>query len=123
MREVEVLLGNPERPHDFRNGLISAIAAWVIDHPTEPVDNTKVFAEYLRRLREAVFAERRSSVARLCRDLVILMREEGSGLDEPRRAAAKLALAQLIERFGYEESSAADAAAVLLRERFQQMLP
>ncbi len=123
MREVEALLGNPERPHDFRHGLISAIAAWAIDHPGEPINNATVFADYLRRIREAVFAERRVHVARLCRDLVILLKEEGKSLDEPRRGAAQGVLNELIQRFGYEDSSAADAAAALLRERFQQILP
>lgn len=123
MREVEALLGNPERPADFRNGLINAIAAWAIDHPGDPVDNRKVFADYLRRLREAVFAERRGSVARLCRDLMILLKEEGVGLDEQRRGAAQRALEQLRDRFGYQDSSALDAAAALMRERFYQMLP
>jgi serine protein kinase len=123
MREVEALLGSPEKPHDFRNGLISAIAAWAIDHPNEPVRNAGVFTEYLRRIREAVFAERRVLVARLCRDLVLLLRDEGAGLDQPRRVAAEAVLAELIRRFGYEKTSAADAAAALLRDRFHQLLP
>jgi predicted Ser/Thr protein kinase len=123
MREVEALLGSPERPHEFRHGLISTIAAWAIDHPGQPIDNSHVFAHYLRRIREAVFAERRSSVARLSHDIVVLLRENASGLDELRRSAARIALVELESRFGYEEASAADAAAALLRERFHQILP
>ncbi|HWA76451.1 MAG TPA: serine protein kinase PrkA [Polyangiaceae bacterium] len=123
MREVEVLLGSPERPQDFRHGLISTIAAWAIDHPGEPIDNAQVFAPYLRRIREAVFAERRTSVARLSRDIVVLQRENGAGLDEMRKNAATAAMLELATRFGYEESSAVDAAAALLRERFHQILP
>ncbi|MFO7179989.1 MAG: serine protein kinase PrkA [Pseudomonadota bacterium] len=123
MREVEQLLGSSEAPADFRHALIGTIAAWAIDHPGEPIDNGRVFAEYLRRLREAAFAERRSHVARLCRDVVILLREEGAGLDAGRRAAAQRALGELKTRFGYEDSSAVDAAAALIRERFHSMLP
>jgi hypothetical protein len=54
--------------------------------------------------------------------MVILLRQEGSGLDEPRRTAARRAVDELIRRFGYEESSAADAAAVLVSERFAEIL-
>ncbi|HEY8943676.1 MAG TPA: serine protein kinase PrkA, partial [Polyangiaceae bacterium] len=114
MREVEALLGRPERAEDFRHGLIGTIAAWAIDHPDEPIENGKVFADHLRRLREAVFAERRTILARLCRDILILQREEGAGLDEARRSAAARALGELELRFGYEQSSAVDAAAALV---------
>jgi predicted Ser/Thr protein kinase len=122
MREVEALLGRPERAEDFRHALIGTIAAWAIDHPNEPIENAQVFAGHLRRLREAVFADRRTVLARLCRDILILQREEGSGLDEARRSAATRALAEMQKSFGYEDASAGDAAAALVRERFHQML-
>lgn len=123
MREVEGLLGAPERPQEFRHGLISTIAAWAIDHPDQPVDNNRVFAAYLKRIREAAFRERRTSVARLCHDIVVLLREEGAGLDDARKAAARRALDQLEAKFGYQDESAGDAAAALVRERFHQILP
>ena len=122
MREVESLLGNSDEPAEFRHGLIGTIAAWAIDHPGQPIDNRHVFASHLRRLREAAFGERRTLVAKLCRDLVMLLKEEGAGLNEPRRSAATRAASELYTRFGYEASSAGDAAAVLVRERFHQLL-
>ena len=122
MREVESLLGNNDDPAEFRHGLIGTIAAWAIDHPGQPIDNRHVFASQLRRLREASYGERRTLVAKLCRDLVILLKEDGGGLNEPRRSAATRAASELYTRFGYEASSAGDAAAVLVRERFHQLL-
>jgi len=122
MREVEALLGSPDKPEDLRNGLIGTIAAWAIDHPDEPLDNGRVFAPQLRRLRESAFAERRVAVAKLSRDIVALLREEGSGLNEARRAAAQKALEVLESRFGYQRGSAGDAAVSLVRERFQDIL-
>jgi serine protein kinase len=122
MREVEALLGLPDKPEDLRHGLISTIAAWAIDHPDEPLDNGRVFAPQLRRLRESAFAERRSAVAKLCRDVVMLLREDGSGLNDVRRAAAQKALDVLEARFGYQRGSAGDAAVSLVRERFQDIL-
>ncbi|MGC4089562.1 MAG: hypothetical protein QM756_17070 [Polyangiaceae bacterium] len=123
MREVETLLGVAEKSQDFRHGLIGTIAAWVIDHPEEAVDNNRVFAAYLRRIREAAFAERRGSVAKLCHDIVVLLRDNGAGLDDARRSAARRALDELARKFGYEDTSAGDAAAALVRERFHQILP
>ncbi|MEO7035405.1 MAG: serine protein kinase PrkA [Polyangiaceae bacterium] len=118
MREVEALLGSPDKPEDLRNNLIGTIAAWAIDHPDTRLDNGRVFASQLRRLRESAFAERRVAVATLCRDLVALLREEGSGLNDARRLAAEKALGVLETRFGYQRGSAGDAAVALVRERF-----
>ncbi len=122
MREVEQLLGGPDKPEPFRHGLINTIAAWAIDHPGERVDNTRVFPAHLRKLREAVFSERRVAVARLSRDLVVLVKEEGSGLDESQKKAARELLDELARRYGYEQGSATDAAIALVRERFADVL-
>src|SRR5882724_6733281 len=122
MIEVEALLGANDKPEDVRHGLINTIAAWAIDHPDKSVDHAEVFAPQLRRLREAVFAERRSAVAKLCRDVLLLLKEDGSGLDAARRAAAQRAVDQLKLRFGYDDASASDAAVALVRERFVALL-
>ncbi|MES1186894.1 MAG: serine protein kinase PrkA [Myxococcales bacterium] len=122
MKEVETLLGSPDKAEDVRNGLINTIAAWAIDHPDQPVDHLKVFAPQLRRLREAVFAERRSAVAKLSRDIILLLKENGEGLDAARRGAAERAVERLKAQFGYENGSASDAAVALVRERFSALL-
>jgi predicted Ser/Thr protein kinase len=122
MQEVEALLGATGKAEDLRNGLISKIAAWAIDHPDQPVDHAKVFAPQLRRLREAVFSERRAAVAKLCRDVLLLLKEDGSGLDAARRAAALRAVERLKSQFGYEDGSASDAAVALVRERLASLL-
>jgi predicted Ser/Thr protein kinase len=120
--EVERLLGAADKPEHFRRNLINSIAAWAIDHPDESIDNRRVFSEHLRRLREAVFAERRGALAKLCRDVVLLLREEGSGLDLERRRAAEAAVKGLEGRYGYTTDSAADAAAMLIRDRYADLL-
>lgn len=121
MREVEALMGTPDKPEQLRHSLINAVAAWAIDHPGEPVDNEQVFASQLRRLRDSVFAERRTHVARLCRDIWVLVREEGTGLSDAQREAARAAIGEMCSRFGYEEMSVADAAIALVRERFADL--
>lgn len=122
MEEVETLLGLPDKPEQLRHSLISRVAAWAIDHPGQPVDNSRVFAPQLERIRNAVFSERQVVVARLCRDVVVLLREEGTGLDDQQRKAANDVIAELGRRFGYEGSSVTDAALALLRERFAEVL-
>ena len=122
MGEVEALIGAPGQAEEQRHALINSIAAWVIDHPDEPIDHQRIFSSQLRRLRQAVFGERRVAVARLCRDVMVLLRDEGAGLDDAQKAAAQKTIDELARRFGYENSSTADAAAVLVVERFGDVL-
>lgn len=122
MKEVEERLGVTVKPEDYRHSLINAIAAWAIDHPDEQVDNARVFDLQLKRLQDAVFAERRPAIARLCRDVVLLLRADGDGLNDARRREAEQLVERLHDRFGYADSSAGDAAAALVRERFAESL-
>lgn len=122
MGEVEALIGAAGQAEEQRHALINSIAAWVIDHPDEPIDHQRIFSSQLRRLRQAVFGERRVAVARLCRDVMVLLRDEGAGLDAAQRVAAQKTIDQLARRFGYLNTSTADAAAVLVVERFADML-
>ena len=59
MQEVETLLKSPDDTRERRHALISNIAAWAIEHPGVRVEESPVFATLLRRLRDAVFSERR----------------------------------------------------------------
>jgi predicted Ser/Thr protein kinase len=121
MAEVERLLDVKGDPQDWRRQLISAIAAWALDHPGQKVDSAAVFPQHIKRMREAIFADRRQAVATLARDIVVLVREEGVGVDPERRREAQAAIEGLVRRFGYCPSCAADAASLLVRKRFQDL--
>ena len=53
---------------------------------------------------------------------MVVLRGEGTGVSDARRNEVLAMLGRLRERFGYEESSAGDAAAALVRERFAETL-
>jgi predicted Ser/Thr protein kinase len=122
MTEVERLLDVKGDPQDWRRQLISAIAAWALDHPGQKVDAAHVFPQYLRRMREAIFADKRHAVALLARDIVLLVREEGVGVAAERRREAESTIERLIGRFGYCRNCAADAASLLVRRRFHDLV-
>jgi hypothetical protein len=122
MLEVEALLGAVDKPEDLRHGLMNRVAAWAIDHPGEKVDNARVFANQLKKMRDAVFVERRVLLARLARDIMLVLREETAGLDDLRVREVRAAIERLTSDFGYLEVSVADSVAVLVRERFAELL-
>ena len=121
MTEVERLLDVKGDAPDWRRQLISAIAAWALDHPGQRVDSAVLFPQHLRRMREAIFAERRPAVAQLAKSIVILVREEGSGLDAQQRRDAEGTVERMIARFRYCRECACDAASLLLRKRFNDL--
>jgi serine protein kinase len=122
MREVERLLDIKGGAEDARKQMISAIAAWAIDHPGQKVEAAQVFPQYLRRLRDAIFADKRGGVAKIARDIVILVRDEGAGLDMQRSKTARLALDRLAQKFHYCDSCGVDLASMLLRKRYNDLI-
>ncbi len=122
MEEVESRLGGADRGEAYRHSVMNRIAAWAIDHPNEPMDNGRVFATELRRMREAVFTERRATVAALCQDVAVLLKDGEGAVEPARRPAALEACRVMRARFGYEDASLADAAVALVRERYADVL-
>lgn len=122
MREVERLLDTKGDAQDWRRSLISAIAAWAIDHPGQKVQGAAVFPQHMRRMREAIFNDRRPAVALLARDVVVLVRDQGTGLDKDRRRDAEAVIERMIAKFGYCRNCAGDAASMLVRKRFHDLV-
>jgi predicted Ser/Thr protein kinase len=122
MAEVESLLGVRGDSAEYRRSLISSIAAWAIDHPGQRVENAVVFSGQTRKLREAVFLERRKQIAVLARDIVLLVSEEGKGLPDDHRRSARAALDRLESQFNYCDYCARDAASSLLRWRYAELV-
>ena len=127
MREIEGLLGVKQKNEDHRKGLISAIAAWAIDHPGQKIVNNVVFPQQLKRIRDTVFADRRKGVALVVRDLVSLLRDQrqqdsgwGDLHDEDRKKAR--GAFERLEAMGYCEHCALDAASAVMRARFAELV-
>ena len=66
--------------------------------------------------------DRRPAVAQLARWIVILVRDEGQGLEADQRRDAEGTIERMIARFGYCRECAADAASLLVRKRFNDLV-
>lgn len=122
MKEVERLLDIKGDPSESRASMLSAIAAWAIDHPGSRVDPGIVFPHYLKRMRDAIFSEKRVLVAQRARDIVLFVREDKQGLDEARKRDARATLDRMVSMFGYCDECAADAASTVLRRRMGDLV-
>ncbi len=122
MLEVERLLDVKGDAQEARRSMISGIAAWAIDHPGEKVEGKNVFPNFLRRLRDAIFSDKRVEIAKQARDIVVLLRDGGTGLDEGRKKEIREVVTQLSSRSGYCENCATDMASMLVRKRYSDLI-
>jgi serine protein kinase len=122
MRELERLLDVKGDAQDARKQMISAIAAWAIDHPGQKVEARQVFPQMIKRLKDAIFADKRGEVAKMARDVVRLVRDEGASLDDNRRRSSREVLDRLASKFGYCDNCAADMASLLVRKRYSDLI-
>ena len=117
MKSVEDKL-DVDHAGSFRNELLSAIAAWAIDHPDEEVRYQELFPRYIEQLRQAYFAERRQQVGDVGKAVIALLEEEES-LEPEQREQAQRAFSVLTTSHGYETSSAKVAIGALIAARYR----
>jgi predicted Ser/Thr protein kinase len=119
MREVERTLEISGRADDFRQSLIAKIGAWSLDHKGQKPVMSEIFADHLRRLRDAYFEKHRKTIAKGVADLVALLSGNEGHLAAEARARADSALETLVGRFGYTRESARDLVGALASMRYR----
>lgn len=118
MKRVEDSLGVTEDAGDFRNNLISRVAAWAIEHPRQKISGEIIFPEHLRRIRNAYFQDHRKKVVKIAKNALNLLSGEVDGLDKTDRDAAEHMVDRLIQDRGYCKKCMSDALARLIANRF-----
>jgi len=134
-RRVEEIL-EVKDTKEFRRNLISAVAAYAIDHPGARMDTTEIFPRYVERVKEAYYTERRSFVAAVIRDMLILLSDtpnpqapdqagalaqaqaQMQALQADRRRDAQAAIDRMLNEWGYCRLCARESVGELLRARY-----
>jgi hypothetical protein len=94
----------------WRRALVARIGAYAVDHPKErPIDFKTLFPDLLRPLRRRFFDERRDTVTRVQRNLLLSGSPEFADLPEADRRLAARSLENLTGRLGYCPVCAKDA--------------
>jgi hypothetical protein len=73
-------------------------------------------------MREAIFSDKRAEIAKMTKHIVVLVREDGAGLDAERRREAEDVVGRLVSRFAYCRECACDMVTLLLRRRFNDLV-
>jgi predicted Ser/Thr protein kinase len=119
MKEVERTLEISGRADDFRQSLIAKIGAWSLDHRGQKPVLTEIFADLLRKLRDAYFERHKKTIAKGISDLVMYLSGNEGHLSAESRTRAETALATLTERYGYARESARDLVGALASLRYR----
>jgi serine protein kinase len=119
MKEVERTLEISGRADDFRQSMIAKIGAWSLDHRGQKPILTEIFADLLRKLRDAYFERHRKTIAKGVSDLVMYLSGNESSLSAESRTRAEAGLKTLIERYGYARESARDLVGALASLRYR----
>ena len=119
MKEVERTLEITGRPDDFRQSLIAKIGAWSLDHRGQKPVMSEIFAELLRKLRDAYFERHKKTIARGIGDLVKVLSGNEASLSAEARPRTDAALQTLIDKYGYSRESARDLVGALATLRYR----
>jgi predicted Ser/Thr protein kinase len=119
LKEVERTLELTGRAEEFRQSLIAKIGAWSLDHRGQKPVLSEIFADLLRKLRDAYFEKHKKTIARGITDLVMLLSGNGGSLSAEAKTRTEAALAMLIDKHGYSRESARDLVGALASLRYR----
>ena len=118
-KEVEKTLEITGRADDFRQSLIAKIGAWSLDHKGQKPVMAEIFADLLRKLRDAYFERHKKTIAKGVTELVMSLSGNAGSLSAEGRARAETALATLTTKYGYTPESARDLVGALASLRYR----
>jgi predicted Ser/Thr protein kinase len=119
MREVEKTLEITGKAEDFRGGLIGKIGSWSLDHRGQKPVYSEIFADHLKKLRDAYFERHKKAISRGVQGLVGVLTGNEGGFTADQLEQARTARATLLEKFGYRDDSARDLVVQMARHRYR----
>jgi predicted Ser/Thr protein kinase len=119
MESIEEKLGVDGDKGEFRNGIISRIAAWTIDNPKKKMDIEKIFPNYFNSLKDSYFEEHRKKVAAIGRFAFNTLNDEDQHFGDEDRKAGQELITGLVDSYGYCEECVKVGLAQLFSERFK----
>ena len=106
MVKIENII-NPQNTKDFRESLLSSMAAWKIDNPDKDFVISEVFNDLLNKLKNHFYHEKTQLIKNLCINIIKLSKKDTEQLnisDKDKKQVQKT-MDNLINKFGYSETS------------------
>jgi predicted Ser/Thr protein kinase len=118
MDRVEDTIDIKEDVEEFRQGLISSIAAYSIDNPNEEVSYREIFPNIFDAMSESFYEKRQEQIRKIEENLLTYFEGEKQNLSDSELERVENTLENLRETYGYNDAYAREAVAFLLSNRY-----
>ncbi len=118
LENVESILLSPtEEPEEFRNGILSRIAAFSVENPNEKLDIKHLFSDLIQRLEEDALDKHYHRIRKIAQNCLALLNSEKSIIDEEEKREASQTI-ENFKKYGYTEEGIKEVIALLLKELY-----
>ncbi|MBI2606770.1 MAG: serine protein kinase PrkA [Deltaproteobacteria bacterium] len=101
----------------FRNNIISNIGAYALDNPSQPVEYSKVFPEFIRKLENHYFEQQKSQMRKIGDAIQFFGTENEDRASEGNKLARKT-IRNMVEKYGYSEDCAPQTIQFLIKSKY-----
>lgn len=119
MREMEESFGVKDDPREFRQHVLSSIAAWRLENRSAAVDYRRIFPKLFEAMRDSYYEKQKDQVARFRQHVVMVLDGDGEKLNRPDRERADACIATLEKKYGYCPHCTRDAMRFLHQARYR----
>ena len=124
MREMEETFGPREgamkEPKEFRQHMLSSVAAWRLEHRDDEVDYRRIFPKLFDAMRAGFYEKQKDVVARFRQNVLLLLDGERDTLSAKDAERAEACVHTLEERYGYCPHCTKDAIRLLHKAHYHQ---
>lgn len=120
IEEFEKSIEAPSSPADreaFRNNVISTIGAYALDNPNKPVEYSKVFPDFIKKLENSYFEQQKLQMRKLGETLSLFGTDREDKSSDIYKLAATT-INTMIQKFGYSEECAPQTILYLIKNRY-----
>ncbi len=118
MSESErVLRGTGESADEFRHNLMATIGSFRLDNPDAPLEYAAIFPTLFRRMKEHYFEQKKADIQRAAESYLKLL-TDGYSTADAKTVESFRATQKALESIGYNDITAREVIAFLLRERY-----
>jgi len=115
MEGLEKLMTLRESPDGFRRNLITRIAAYSLDNPTEKLDYHEIVADVFKNLRDSYYRDKSKALVQLAKYVLVSSTDDQGIIPAGERPKVERTLKMMREKYGYSDESAKEAISFVLR--------
>ena len=117
MKEVEGIIEVKQDVEEHRRSLLSRIAAFKIEHPEQEINIGVVFHDFMAKIKQRHFEEKRKIIEQNFKNMVEVYREQTTNLNSEEVTLAETTFENLSKSHGYDRTSVFQCIQHLLLKR------